>query len=263
LRPKINSLKSQEAFFQIWKQIESNPKTDSLEDNFLLDQYALQNNQFINIYSLKQHKVLYMSQNLAEVLGYQTTKKEYEKRAAYYWLRDLSFQQSSFFLKFSYFYLKKIRKHLRADGGTIHFYLHNFKLKQPNNQVRHLGLSCTSLELDAENNLDKILISNIDMGSQIKDPNTWWMDLQYNLQQHSYYCEDKEIKPKPFFTKRETDILKLVEKGLKNKEIASELGISAATIEKHRNNMLAYSGAKDLSSLLEIAKLAPSYVFAS
>jgi DNA-binding CsgD family transcriptional regulator len=53
------------------------------------------------------------------------------------------------------------------------------------------------------------------------------------------------------FSKREIDIIKLIGSGLNNAEIAEKLFISALTVKKHRNNILAKSDSKNTAQLVK------------
>ena len=53
---------------------------------------------------------------------------------------------------------------------------------------------------------------------------------------------------------REREILLLVREGKETKTIAEQLFISPHTVDKHRKNMLEYTGAKDISTLLQICE---------
>jgi len=54
-------------------------------------------------------------------------------------------------------------------------------------------------------------------------------------------------------TPREKDVLKGLSKGLPNKSIAYDLGISPRTVEIHRGNLMAKLGVRSLSEALRIA----------
>ena len=45
-------------------------------------------------------------------------------------------------------------------------------------------------------------------------------------------------RPRPFLTSRETEVLQLIAEGEGNKQIATELGISIKTVEKHRQQVM-------------------------
>lgn len=59
---------------------------------------------------------------------------------------------------------------------------------------------------------------------------------------------DQDVKE---FSKREIDIIKLISNGLSNSEIAEKLFISALTVKKHRNNILAKSNCKNTAQLVK------------
>jgi DNA-binding NarL/FixJ family response regulator len=46
-------------------------------------------------------------------------------------------------------------------------------------------------------------------------------------------------------TKRELQIIRMISKGLKSKEIAQQMGISSRTVETHRFNILRKTGSKN------------------
>ncbi|MBC7845088.1 MAG: helix-turn-helix transcriptional regulator [Flavobacterium sp.] len=60
--------------------------------------------------------------------------------------------------------------------------------------------------------------------------------------------ENQDVKE---FSKREIDIIKLISNGLSNAEIAEKLFISALTVKKHRNNILAKSDSKNTAQLIK------------
>jgi DNA-binding NarL/FixJ family response regulator len=54
----------------------------------------------------------------------------------------------------------------------------------------------------------------------------------------------------PILTPRETEIARLVAAGLTSKEIATRLGISPATVETHRTNLMAKLGVRNVAGLV-------------
>jgi len=57
----------------------------------------------------------------------------------------------------------------------------------------------------------------------------------------------------PMLTSRETEVLHLVKEGLRNKEIASRLYVSEATVQGHIRNLLSKLGAHDRTEALVTA----------
>ena len=54
-------------------------------------------------------------------------------------------------------------------------------------------------------------------------------------------------------TSREEELLQLIAEGLANKQIASELGISIKTVEKHRQNLMEKLNIHDIAGLTRFA----------
>lgn len=60
------------------------------------------------------------------------------------------------------------------------------------------------------------------------------------------------VKKRPL-TKRETEIVRLVSGGLRNKEVAKALGISVKTVETHRVNIMNKLALDNLAQLIRYA----------
>jgi DNA-binding NarL/FixJ family response regulator len=65
------------------------------------------------------------------------------------------------------------------------------------------------------------------------------------------YIEKQKFHYLNQFTKREIDIIKYIGDGLNNTEIGHKLFISALTVKKHRNNILAKSNCKNTAQLIK------------
>ena len=67
-------------------------------------------------------------------------------------------------------------------------------------------------------------------------------------------CNTDDMQPSwTNLTQRETQILKLIAEGKKNKQIAELLSISVKTVEKHRSNLMRKLDLHDISSLTTYA----------
>lgn len=58
-----------------------------------------------------------------------------------------------------------------------------------------------------------------------------------------------EAKEKPLLTRRETDVLRQLVRGLSNKETAEALGVGLTTVITHRNNLTSKLGTRSLATL--------------
>ncbi len=57
----------------------------------------------------------------------------------------------------------------------------------------------------------------------------------------------------PSLTSRETEVLDLVARGKRSKEVADALGLSVRTVDKHRENLMRKLGVHDVSGLMRYA----------
>ncbi len=60
------------------------------------------------------------------------------------------------------------------------------------------------------------------------------------------------VRPREI-TKREREVLKLIAKGFKNREIAEKLGISTKTVETHRANIMNKLALRNVAQLIHYA----------
>ncbi len=245
-------------FFDLWDNVEFENDQEMNLSFFskAVNKYAEMNNQYVNIYSFKQKKILALSNNHREVLGYDVSAEDYITNGKYYFVRDLPLVQSSIFLQFSYLYISKIKSYLKhsKDVDNIYMYFHNFQLKHKN-FTRHLGVFATALNINQTKDIDLVLVINSDVSHLVKDPSLWWCNLSVENELHFSGHKDRLlVKDKHIFSKKEKDILTLLSNGKTNAEILEELNITAPTLEKHRNNLLEWTGAKDISTLLQIIK---------
>jgi DNA-binding CsgD family transcriptional regulator len=252
-----------EEYFDIWKNsafqisdIDADSKFETISHGLL--ELAQLNKQFITIYNVKKQKMLFMSDNYAEILGYNCTPEQYKKWSVFYWMRDLQFSQSYFILQISNFYKKVCVPLLTKtdDSKSLTWYLHNFKLKPPGSVTRNMGITTSALEIGKNGKLEILLIIIADIGAYIKNKDTWWFDIIIDKKDYySYNSLEKKMVAKSIISDREKEILQMIANGQDTKTIAEKLDLSPLTVEKHRKNMLDRTGAKDISMLLQICKI--------
>ena len=86
----------------------------------------------------------------------------------------------------------------------------------------NVWLSISTLDISPNQNLDRPALSRV-------------LDLKSN---NSFLINEKEIIDKVKLTKRESQVLSLLDKGLLSKEISDQLNISVHTVNTHRQRIL-------------------------
>ena len=70
-----------------------------------------------------------------------------------------------------------------------------------------------------------------------------------------YYSSGSKKEARTLLSSRELEVLQLVLTDKKSQEISELLDISIETVRKHRKNMIARIGAKDMTALIQILRL--------
>lgn len=228
------------------------------ETSRLLGQYAEINNHTISIYSTKTQEVFYMSENYLSMTGYSCSAEDYKRWAMFYWMRDLPLAQSWFFVQMTIFYKTVVTSKLREKSGkkNFRFYIHNLMLHPPGSYRHHFSIIGDSLEIGSDGNIPIMLSIKKDVSGLIRENGHWWAEYTINEEnKYHFHQKDKKFLPGGILSERELEVLLLVRTGLETKQIAERLFISPHTVDKHRKNMLERTGARDMSSLIQICEL--------
>ena len=249
-------------YVQMWQDMNLRTAEEPINAKYeelskLLGQYAALNNQFISIFNTKSQRVLYMSPNYLDVMGYTCTEEEYKRWSTLYWMRDLPFSQSWFFMQMTIFFKNTVQPLLKnaKEAKSLSWYMHNFLLHPPKTTLHHISLTGTGLELTEDGSMIVMLLIIKEVSPVIKENGSWWAEFKINNKTvYHFHQDEKKFIKGSILTDREQEILGLVKLGLDTKAIAEKLFISPHTVDKHRKNMLERTGAKDTSSLIQICE---------
>lgn len=245
-----------------WREMNQKTNDESINQKYaelsrLMGDYAALNNQFISIFNTKSQRVLYMSENYLDVMGYTCTDEEYKKWSTFYWMRDLPLAQSWFFMQMTLFFKNIVQPKLKnaGDSKSLNWYMHNFLLHPPKTHKHHISLLGNGLEINPDGSMIVMMLIIKDVGALVKDNDVWWSEFRINnTDTYYFHHSDKRFLEGSILSDREKEVLRLVESGKDTKEIADELFLSPHTVDKHKKNMLERTGAKDTSSLLTLCK---------
>jgi len=70
-----------------------------------------------------------------------------------------------------------------------------------------------------------------------------------------YYSKEDRTIDSEIISEREREVLQYISQGLDTKQIAGELKISTNTVDNHRRNMLARTGTRDTTALIQLCRM--------
>ncbi|MFN3848708.1 MAG: response regulator transcription factor [Spirosomataceae bacterium] len=144
----------------------------------------------------------------------------------------------------------------KEEKENLRFSYCGANLINPDGERSVWNINSTSLVVDENNNplLALLLINNV---SHLMKGKGYWFRFEANQNRKvcTYFSELNETHDEDIVSPRELEVLKLIAKGFDTKQIADKLDISPNTVDNHRRNMLARTGAKDTTALIQICIL--------
>lgn len=250
-------------YVQIWQDMNQLGWDESTTTHYsklskLVGQYAALNNQIISIFNTKTQGVMYMSPNYLEVLGYTCIEEDYKRWATLYWMRDLPPAQSWFFMQMTLFFKDTVQPKLQVaqEKKSLTWYMHNFLLTPPSQKPHHISITGQGIELMPDGGMLVMLLIVRDVEVLIKENSPWWAEFNLNENERYFFHQnEKKFQKGSILSVREGEILGMIKSGKDTKAIAEQLHISPHTVDKHRKNMIEFTGAKDMSSLLQLCEI--------
>jgi DNA-binding CsgD family transcriptional regulator len=241
----------------IWKDItQSHSEEEShtkLYDETSLDLLSQNSNTVIAILSIKDYRKLYVSKNVREIWGY--TAEDDSSVGILQYIRMVSFDHAFFPITAGIFYIKCLKEASFEDKINQKIVFIGVKFKTRSGRTARTFVHTSHLEEDDERNPINIINSVQDISHLMKD-DFWWMRFSYGAYPQKvkhYHSSIGKTVEGDILSDREKDILRLIHQGLDSPEIADKLFLSTATVHTHRRNMLARTGMKDATALLQIA----------
>lgn len=207
------------------------------------------------LFSFKDFKVLHWSGGFEELFGY--TLEEINLWNIRLYFQSIIWEHIHFPIK-AFQWGNKLAKSvpIEKQKEASFDYFCGLKIKNKSGEVLKIFVSQTILSF--KNNKPAISLVMVE-------------DVQYLMKESFFwgrYARGKNNKITKFFrskgpkseytdiiTPREKEILNLIAKGCDTKAIAKILNISPNTVETHRKNMLARSGAKNTTALIQLCRL--------
>lgn len=198
-------------------------------------------------------RVLYLTDNIEDIYGY--TAAEIVEMGVLLFFDNLAPEHLSAPLAVTQIYMNN------CETIPLEIYTSNMKLtycgmkfKHKDQNFRRMMLRCVPLEID-EYGMIRVCIVTIEDVTHLMKSDFCWGRFSFGkkeeYQQH-FLSNVGEKQTRDIISNREKDVLRLIAQGFESKEIANQLFISSGTVDMHRRNMIARTGARDTTALLQL-----------
>ncbi|HHM21809.1 MAG TPA: LuxR family transcriptional regulator [Bacteroidetes bacterium] len=248
-------------FMDFWKKEQTGkPFADGkkiLQHIPTLDELARNSNSLFILFDVSRYKIIYFSKNIEAILGYSNL--ELQKRNVSLFFRILCPRQ-----RLAPFNLVRWRKHIysnipkNANRLDLHFFYAGLRIRHGEGHIVPLLIRFSPLALNESGHAAFALI-RVESAPHLLKADFYWArsSCQQSGMCVGYYHSKKDLrKMSDIVSEREKEVLRLIARGQSSKEIATKLFITQNTVEKHRRNMLARTGARDTTALVQICRQA-------
>jgi DNA-binding CsgD family transcriptional regulator len=144
-----------------------------------------------------------------------------------------------------------------VNYSDLRMTLCGFKVKRKNGDLRRAMMRFIPLEMGEKGAVKVYLITGDDVTHLIKSDNYWGRITYGKDPRYTFHYEStiKKTINKDILSGREIEVLKLISEGMESKEIGKQLFMSPHTVDNHRRNAIAQTGAKDTTALVQICRM--------
>jgi DNA-binding CsgD family transcriptional regulator len=255
---KINKIieflrSKQEVYFT---QEELSQKNHSPLADSYINSFSQNENSFKLLFDVSETKILSVSNHIEAISGY--SESEILKGDLNLILNALTVEH---FL-FPYVWAKWITN-IYAETGNLDdlkIAICGVKMKHKNGQILTGLIQYAPVDIlnNTVNGVSKTAAMTITEISHLVKSDFYWMRAEFGLkekQRHHLFSSNTKNNPIDIISDREKDVLRLIAQGMESKEIGESLFISIHTVNNHRRNMIAKTGARDTTALIQLCKM--------
>jgi len=219
----------------------------------LYEKISFFENTYIILYDHKNMQLLYTSENIVNLLGYNSEDLRAMGMRFYFKLFHPS--HKGFPFRQIKIEAKLYNKWSAKPMINRKIYLAGLKLVHKNGQVRRGFFKVKALVVN-EHNLPELSIIQAEDFSHFFKGDVYWLRLALEEFTYCYVHNSGKKEYKDLISPSELSVLQLVAKNKSTKEISELLYLSTGTIDSHRKNMIARSGAINTTALVHLCKMA-------
>ncbi|AFK02560.1 transcriptional regulator, LuxR family [Emticicia oligotrophica DSM 17448] len=131
------------------------------------------------------------------------------------------------------------------------------KLRDKENRLMRWYINIIPVEFNVEKYPTVVILSIQDVTHLVKG-DEYCIRGSFGMQEKKvfvYYSGEKRTLEHDIVSEREREVLQYIAQGLDTKHIATEMKISPNTVDNHRRNMLARTGTRDTTALIQICRM--------
>ncbi|MFY7910721.1 MAG: response regulator transcription factor [Emticicia sp.] len=131
------------------------------------------------------------------------------------------------------------------------------KLSHKEGRCMRWFLNIVPIEFNEQKNPTLIMMSIQDITHLVKGDDYCIRGVfgDENKKIYVYYSNEEKTLTNEIVSEREREVLQHISQGLDTRQIAKELKISHNTVDNHRRNMLARTGMRDTTALIQLCRM--------
>lgn len=237
----------------------SNPSKsydDFIEKLRKIDGHSTSNSKICVLMNIRKFKILYVSPNSEAFNG--RSQAEMLNLSALDMFRMIQLKSLSYPLK-GILWNDSLKKKFSSPPINHKMFGAGMVIKHKKNDDFRTLIKNIPLEYDSKKNPTVVLALIYNINHLMKKNFYWYRITEGSDQQKVkgfFTTNAGKTKYKDAFSKREMEILNLLQSNHNTKDISEQLAITINTVEKHRKNMIARLGAKDSTALVQLCKMA-------
>ncbi|MBL7815922.1 MAG: helix-turn-helix transcriptional regulator [Saprospiraceae bacterium] len=258
MRPEELHKKILEEYRPFFKQIGVEKLEELSQMDKIINELSKNDGSLKMIFDNRNYKILAVSDNIEALTGY--TKTEFQNANVMLYFRALEFEHLLAPLILGRWF-NNMFKHIKTLEHVAYHKLQvaycGIKMKRKNGEKGRTLQRYIPLAI-SETGFPDIALSTGDDIKHLLKSDFYWVRLSCgDLPTHKFYYSsaDKKTHYQDIVSEREKDVLRLIMDGLESKEIAQTLFISTHTVENHRRNAIARTGARDTTALIQICRM--------
>ena len=226
---------------------------ESLQNQGEFQEFARFEKSIKVVFDQTNFRIVHLTDNATDLLGYTSEDFISENINLFFKLIDPT--HLDFAIKATQFsFDAKNKIGIEAYSKNTILFVCGIKAIKKDGSLCRLLMKYRSLVFDAQAVVQTALITFEDVTFLMKSDFYWSILSCGDNKEHRFHFVsnvEKDIK-NDIISDREKDVLRLLAKGMESKEIGNQLFISSGTVDNHRKNMIARTGARDTTALLQL-----------